>query len=519
MKFRIFSALLAFISICSFGAITVSAEPIGTVIPPSPPAQIVSTSPVIITAVAAGPGGPQFVQLYNNSDSIQDLHGWQLQYLANSTDIEYELNLASFETWLQPRGYIVIANEGAVTGADITYVLPGDITTQLAVLPARTLKLSAPIDAAIAPVTFTPTAVAPQWQERNKSTSTGKYLETYSVKTGLAQLIGGGLYAPLEDTAGLQIVEILANARDCSPLESALDCGDYVKLYNAGASPVELSDYRARTDSGGSKSSSSNTFSLSGQLAPGAYLTVRLKDSKEPLSITNDGGYAWLEDTYGVQVYEPIVGYPDFTSIQGQSWALDAQSATWKYMQPAPDTVNYWPPPEPAVLAVTVTTTASSSALEDCGPGRERNPETNRCRTIVTAESSTLTPCGPGQERNPETNRCRSIVAASTLTPCGPGQERNPDTNRCRSILTAASTTAPAPCPAGQERNPETNRCRKVATSALANVATITDVESIEQTSPVSWLVAGGAVLAAVAYGVYEWRVDIVRKLRAIRTK
>lgn len=523
MKFRIFSALFTIISICLFGMATVYADPIGSVVPPAPPAQVLTVSPIVITASSSGSNGPQFVQLYNNSDTIQDLHGWRLAYFANSADLEYELTLALFDTWLQPRGYVVVAAEGAVTGADSTYTTPIDIATQIAPLPTRTFRLVAPTEAAIAPVTLAPTAIAPQWQERNKSTTTGKYLETYTVKTGLAQLVGGGLYVPLEDTAGLQIVEILANARSCSPLETALDCGDYVKLYNSSAVPIELSDYRLRTDSGGSKSSSSNTFSLNGQLAPGAYLTIRLKDSKEPLSITNDGGYVWLEDTYGVHTYEPIIDYPDTSSKPGQSWALDAQSAAWKYMQPAPDTINYWPPPEPAVLAVSVTTTSSSStsnALADCGEGRERNPETNRCRTVVTAASSTFTPCAPGQERNPETNRCRSIVvAAATLTPCGPGQERNPETNRCRSILTAASTTTPAPCPPGQERNPETNRCRKISTSAFANVAAITDVESVEQPSPTSWLLAGGAVFAAVGYGIYEWRMDIVRKLRSIKTK
>jgi hypothetical protein len=516
MKFRTILALLSLLVTCAISTITTHAQVIGTVVEPPPPTPILAASQIIITASATGSSGPLFVQLYNNSDSVQDLHGWRLVYIANSADAEYELTLATFDVWLRPRGYAVIAAEGAVTGADSTYALPVDIAMQIAQLPTRAFRLEAPVDAQISPVVLAPTAVAPQWQERNKSSTTGKYLETYTVKTGSAQLVGGGLYVPLDDTAGLQIVEILANARSCSPLETALDCGDYVKLYNSSTLPIELSDYRLRTDSGGSKSSSSNTFSLHGQLAAGAYLTVRLKDNKEPLSITNDGGYVWIEDTYGVQVYEPVVSYPDTTSKQGQSWALDAQSATWKYMQPAPDTPNYWPPPEPVVLAANVTTVASNN-LEDCGPGRERNQETNRCRTIVTAGPLSLTPCGPGQERNPETNRCRNVaVAATALIACGPGQERNPETNRCRSILTAASTTL-SPCPVGQERNPETNRCRKVATPTTANVATITDVESIEQPSTASWLVAGGAVVAAGAYAIYEWRVDIRRKLKSIR--
>ncbi|MCL2371178.1 hypothetical protein FWC63_00315 [Candidatus Saccharibacteria bacterium] len=47
------------------------------------------------------------------------------------------------------------------------------------------------------------------------------------------------------------------------------------------------------------------------------------------------------------------------------------------------------------------------SGLADCGPGRYRNPETNRCRNIPTEPE--VKPCAEGYERNPETNRCRRI--------------------------------------------------------------------------------------------------------------
>lgn len=49
--------------------------------------------------------------------------------------------------------------------------------------------------------------------------------------------------------------------------------------------------------------------------------------------------------------------------------------------------------------------------------------------------------------------------------PCPPGKERNPDTGRCRKIKTAKApkgSKQKKPCPPGKERNPETGRCRKI---------------------------------------------------------
>lgn len=74
--------------------------------------------------------------------------------------------------------------------------------------------------------------------------------------------------------------------------------------------------------------------------------------------------------------------------------------------------------------------------LAECGPGRERNPETNRCRKIPAAPASSgdlglgLTGaqqgqgggCPPGKELNPATGRCRAV--------CKYG--RDPATDRCR---------------------------------------------------------------------------------------
>lgn len=53
--------------------------------------------------------------------------------------------------------------------------------------------------------------------------------------------------------------------------------------------------------------------------------------------------------------------------------------------------------------------TSADNAKEyaDCGEGRYRNPETNRCKKIE--EEPEVKPCAEGYERNLETNRCRKI--------------------------------------------------------------------------------------------------------------
>ncbi len=59
------------------------------------------------------------------------------------------------------------------------------------------------------------------------------------------------------------------------------------------------------------------------------------------------------------------------------------------------------------------TSSTVSKLLEDCPPGKYRNPLTGRCKNIATTTSSTLKECAEGYERNPETNRCRKIKKAN----------------------------------------------------------------------------------------------------------
>ncbi len=283
-----------------------------------------------------------------------------------------------------------------------------------------------------------------------------------------------------------------------------LTCNDYAKLFNSSGEPIDLSAYRLRTSYGGTKSSSSNTVSLNGILKPGAYTVVNTKNDGSPLSLTESGGYVWLEDTYGVQIYQPIVQYPDASSTTKVGWAWALNGSIWQWSSsPEPAGANQFPPEVQTVASASST----STSLEPCGPGKYRNPLTNRCKTVVSAV--TLVPCKPNQERNPATNRCRSLLVASnssSLTPCKEGQERNPATNRCRSVLGASTTLKP--CAAGQVRNTSTNRCRK---NIAANLANVQDVKSAQSagSNQLEWVIGIAVLIGTLCYAIYEWRHDI----------
>ena len=71
------------------------------------------------------------------------------------------------------------------------------------------------------------------------------------------------------------------------------------------------------------------------------------------------------------------------------------------------------------------------------------------------------------------------------------------------------------PCAPGQERNPDTNRCRKTSSLSSA-LPVVKDVRTEESESTTGWYVAGVAAAIALGYGVYEWRADIVQRLRRL---
>lgn len=101
----------------------------------------------------------------------------------------------------------------------------------------------------------------------------------------------------------------------------------------------------------------------------------------------------------------------------------------------------------------------------------------------------------------------------SALADCGAGKEQNPETNRCRLVLSVS--TSQQTCDANQYRNPETNRCKKVALAGK-NMPNVKDVESKMKINRTSWWFAGVAVSATLNYNIYEWRHDIIQRLRRL---
>lgn len=478
-------------------------------VPYTPPATQ-SAAPVIVTGYGFDGANVTYVQLFNKSDQVVNLTGWQLEYKrAGSDDVHLLIQLDGL---LKPSNYVVAAEAGFMEGVDYSYTYPS-LPDGAPVAQSTVFHLLPTPEYKVEDIKLPTKAEVSYWR-RNISDSTGNYLSTFAsyVPTETDTLYGGGLYE-VPDEVGVQVSEILANPRDCSPIDTALDCHDYVKLFNPTTEPIDLSLFRLRSGYQGQSATSSNSFLLGGVLEPSHYLPVTLTADGRPLTLTNSGGYVWLEDVYGIKLYEPTVqAYVDASSdtYKGQAWAYDQTDGSWKWTsQPTPaDSPSIFP----AVVTAEATTETS---LAPCQPNQYRNPETNRCRLIPVPEVATLAACSAGQYRNPSTNRCRNIEVAAALTPCADGEERNPATNRCRRIASADSTLTP--CGSNQERNPETNRCRNKTAASVAADAPF-PVEAVGQgaSSFVGWWALGGVSVVGLGYGIWEWHQELLAIARRL---
>ena len=451
---------------------------------PFEPAPLKPESPVIISGYSYV--GPRlvYVQLFNTLAVPVDVSGWKLEYTIKGQ--ESPVQIATLGGLIKPLNYIVAGDTSSLPAVDFGYTLdiPPEITANASLI--RLLPFTA---YANHEVTLKYDVHSNYWQ-RNISASTGKYLSTFAsfVPDATYVLFGDGLYEYPENTS-LQISEILANPHDCSPGETAIECHDYVKLYNPTNQTINLAGFRLRTGIQGQSVTASNTFALSGSMPAGHYAVIAKSADGRSLSILNSGGFVWLEDTYGIKRYDTTVQeYADASSDskKGQAWAYDSHDGTWKWtMQPTPgDSPNVFPP-----VAV---------------------------KAVASAATGTLVPCKEGQYRSEETNRCRSLAATATgLVACAPDQERNPDTNRCRKIASTVSTLAP--CKEGQERNPDTNRCRNVASSIPQAAFSVEPVADAGKAF-VGWWALGGVGVLALGYGVWEWHRELFGAIRKVGT-
>lgn len=449
---------------------------------PSDGVIVETDSPIIITGYSFTASRPNYIQLFNSSDTVISIDDWELTYQIGASTY----SLGTLAGLVAPSKYVVIADTALLPTATFTFSAtpPGSSDTSkieaLHIIPSDTyLNHDVTTPAISGSTPHEPTLPETYYLQRNISTSTGNYLSTFSflVPSTSFQLLMDPLYQYPNDMP-LQITEIVANARNCSPLDTAIDCRDYVKVYNPTAGDINLSDYRLRNGYLGQTSSSSNTFSLSGVIQSGHYAVFSV-------NVTNSGGWLWFEDAYGLQRYDnTVTEYPDASadSKKGHAWAYDSSDDSWKWTSvPTPyNKPSYFPPPPIEVAKAT-------DGLKPCREGQYRSEETNRCRSVVSALSD-LVPCKEGQARNPATNRCRSIVSlANSLTPCRENQERNPTTNRCRNVV------------------------KNVPDAAFS-------VEPIKETGKAfaGWWALGGVGILASGYAGWEWRREVAGLIRKV---
>ena len=483
--------------------------PVHALNPPvtDPNVQLDQNAPLLITSIHTAKNAG-FIELHNQGSAPVKLSSWTLRY--SGIDSEVDIHLP--DSWLLPDNFVVLSENGLVAG---TIGFP-----VLAFGPAETVQSAELIDGtgtSVSRLSALPADLTSKWYQRKSTGISGVFVGDFSAATASTKLRHTPLYnAPVSHPV-VRVVEVYSHASNCAPNDAAAVCSDYVKLYNPSDSPLDLRDYRLRSDSGSSLSGNAFHLDNYGLVPPGSYMDIRMRDDGSAMSLTDDGGYVWIEDAEGVERYdETIVQYPSASSTTkiGWAWALDG-SGQWQWTSmPSPSASNSFPVPGQGGSVET-------SSLSSCPVGKYRSPDTNRCRTVEETINALAT-CDEGSERNPETNRCRktATLASATLAVCEVGQERNPETNRCRKVAGASTGAGLTPCKAGQERSPETNRCRKIET---ASTAAITDPPGAQGFDAVGGIALGIVGLAAVSYGAFEWRSEIVaafgRLLAAIGKK
>ncbi len=410
------------------------------------------------------------------------------------------------EAYIAPGKHLLVAEQGAVEGARFfmpAFRLPA---YQKSTVPwfRMMVQKAGQRDVEVVAKLDSRTDVANEysdWLRNENSSGTGYYESFTAFSRAPGRLFDDPLYTPPK-SAPLTVVEVYPYSledEECVPGNTVVQCTDYIKIHVDKYADVE--NYVLRTSSNSSQRSSTNTFWL-GHYTPSddGYITVFQTDDGSSFTLSNDGGYVWFEDIYGLVRYDTTVRYPSAgTQQHGWSWMQHNDRWDWS-TTPSPSGENVFVPYIPDVKTT------------ECPEGKYLNPDTNRCRTVEEAVNA-LAACAEGQERNPLTNRCRSKVSvvAAAIAPCGEGQERNPLTHRCRSIASAVAELLP--CDEGYERNPATKRCRKVlGASTNPSAAQSQKVESAKMNDTNLWLWALAAVGAtgAVGVGVYEWRHEIL---------
>jgi hypothetical protein len=506
--------------ISKFSALIVLLGGLLIILQPSVAATVTPVSKVVISEIKLGGGDEpkEFITLFNQSESIVSLESWTLEYAKTTFD----------KTFCSSASWLVHNKSGSASETKLTgSLLPGQVSSPIersltdnvagsVHLVDNTVKDQPVVQdivgwGVLAPcheneATLQPTAG--KSIQRYLDCETGYPIDTNSNAYDFAMNgmpVAGvltNIYKEACETSADTAEPPLPPAQDISscrgiaisellPNPAGADGGhEFIELHNPSNTSLSLKGCFLQT------SASNKVYPFADiEMSPDEYLAI--SDTESGLILANSaGGTVWLlDDTAELQAIAYPAGLED-----DQAWAYLAEGWQATY-QSTPNIAN------------------SLLVLKPCPAGQERSVDTGQCRVVAVVAVASLATCKTGQERNPETNRCRAIAASSSasLTPCKTGQERSPETNRCRSIT--GDEAVLQPCEDGQERNPETNRCRKVASVAGSATSDVKDVYSGSIGANPRWWMAGAAILAALGYGIYEWRQELLGIVGKARSK
>lgn len=466
-----------------------------------------SSASVIITNVKAGSqvsALDEAVVLYNNSSFEVIVSDW---CLTNKSQVVFACIEAdeNEEVAIPAYSYATIVSTVAVSHVDpsaytVVYV-PNNHSSGAIVASTDTVSLIDDEGLLVDQVSWLSSlASSHQWVRTKLSVLPDFYLDTNSVSDWqkLAHInlpVSQAVYRsvvevpidpgePTENPPGpaVPVVTLLpAIITELLPNAAGSDTGnEFIEIYNPNeVGDISLEGYKLAVG-----------LSLEKVIVLAEYI---LKPGEYKVFTNTELGYTLLNTssraafTTHLGVTGEVLAYS--APAEGEAWALIGD--TWQYTnRPTPGTPNL------------------NSILKD-----------NKDQADNPSNTSTPKPCASNQYRSTETGRCRlvSVAASATPTACSVGQERNPETKRCRNIV--APTTASA-CKEGQEKNPETNRCRAIKKLTTAEFGV--KGASTKQQSGMGWYIwaaIGGVVLLIVGYGVWEWRDELKKAIRTIRTK
>lgn len=480
-------------------------------VPTQPPE---TASPLLITRYSFQGSQLRAVEIYNNTSAIHHLDGWQV--IAETTGIEGQrLVLEIAGGIIEPRTHITIADPAVVTTLTELY-LPSSPIEGGGVVSRVILR--APAGLYYADQSYAPPASASNPENvyvfHRSTTASGAYSTAANPFTAGSEsgFFDDGLYFPPTHT-NLEIVEVYPNSLACPSFqvfEAEPLCHDYIKLYNPTSQEIDLSSFRLR---------GSSVASLSGVLLSDSFVAV-------PISL-NNSGWVWLEDTYGLVVYESsVVEYPDASGFKGRAWSL-GEAGDWRWSSyPTPsNTPNQFsdgrPVNECSGLVINEiganlerqfielrNSSGVATQLEGCQLQTNRSAENSfvfpaetlapgALKAVFISDTTlTLTKTTSGTVYLLSSDGMSEVDARSyenlskdtslalvdgvwrqtfrptpgssniyeQFPPCQADYERNVETGRCNKKSSAAS--ALTPCRQGQYRHPETNRCRNIASSA-----------------------------------------------------